>query len=103
MSSEIGLQGSPERQRQPRMITREESMLPREAYDALELKRTLRFDRGQPEDEKTDDKDVDITVKTTATGTHDIQYIKRTLNLTKQTVPPVKDFKEAQNYNANHV
>ncbi len=24
-----------------------------------------------------------------------LQYFKRTLNLTKQTVPPVKDFKEA--------
>ena len=78
-------------------------MLLREAYDALERKRTLRFDRGQPEDEKTDDKDVDITVKTTATGTHDIQYIKRTLNLTKQTIPPEKDFKEARKDDDNRV
>ncbi len=46
-------------------------MLPREAYDALECKRTLRFKRGQPEDEETDDEDVDITVRTTATGTYD--------------------------------
>ncbi len=62
------------------MMTREESMLPKEAYDALEVKRTLHFNQGQPEDEETDDKDVDITVRTTATGTQ----------LTKQTVPPVK-------------
>ncbi len=46
-------------------------MLPREAYDALERKCTLRFNRGQPEDEESDDKDVDIMVRTTATGTQD--------------------------------
>ncbi len=46
-------------------------MLPREAYDVLERKRTLPFNQGQSEDEETDDKDVDITVRTTATGTQD--------------------------------
>ncbi len=46
-------------------------MLPREAYDALECKHTLRFNQGQPEDKETDDKDVDIMVRTTATGTQD--------------------------------
>ncbi len=46
-------------------------MLSREAYDALEHKRTLRCNQGQPDDEDTDDKDVDITVKTNATGTQD--------------------------------
>ncbi len=61
-------------------------MLPREEYDALECKRTLRFNQGQPEDEETDDKDMDITVRTTATGTQDTTVVKRTLNLTKQTV-----------------
>ncbi len=71
VSPEIGLQGSLERQCQPHMMTREKSMLQREAYDALERKRTLRFNRGQPEDEEIDDKDVDITVRTTATGTQD--------------------------------
>ncbi len=50
---------------------REESMLPREAYDALEWKCTLCFNQGQPEDEDTDDEDVDITIRTTATGTQD--------------------------------
>jgi hypothetical protein len=53
------------------MMTREESVLPREAYDALECKRTLHFNQGQPEDEETDDNDVDIMVWTTATGTQD--------------------------------
>ena len=67
MSPEIRLQGSLDRQHQPRMMTREESMLSREAYDALERKCTLRFNPGQPEDEETDDKDVDIMVRTTAT------------------------------------
>jgi hypothetical protein len=84
------LQGSPKRRRQPCMITREESMFPREAYDALECKRTLCFNQGQPEDEETDDKDVDIMVRTTATEHRTLQYVKKTLNLTKQTVPPVK-------------
>ncbi len=46
-------------------------MLPREAYDALECKRTLRCNQGQPKDEDTDVEDVDITVRTTATGTQD--------------------------------
>ncbi len=72
------------------MMTREESMIPREAYDTLERKCTLRFDQGQPENEETDDKDVDITVRTTATEPRTLQYVKRTLNLTKQTIPPVK-------------
>ncbi len=71
VSPEIGLQESPERRRQPHMMTGEESMLPREAYDALECKRTLHFNQEQPEDKETDDKDVDITVGTTATGTQD--------------------------------
>ncbi len=53
------------------MMTMEESMLPREAYDALECKCTLCCNQGQPEDEDTDDKDVNITVRTTATGTQD--------------------------------
>ncbi len=65
------LQRSQERRRQPCMMTREESMLPREAYDALERKRTLHCNQGQPEDEEKDDKDVDIMVRTTATGTQD--------------------------------
>ena len=65
------LQGSPERQCQLRMMTREESLLPREAYDALECKRTDHFYQGQPEDEETNDKGVDITVRTTATGNQD--------------------------------
>ncbi len=46
-------------------------MLPREAYDAFERKHTLHFNKGQPEDKETDDKGVDIMVRTTATGTQD--------------------------------
>ncbi len=38
-------------------------MLPRDAYDALERKHTLYFNQGQPDDEVTDDKDVDIMDK----------------------------------------
>jgi hypothetical protein len=53
------------------MMTREEGMLPREAYDALERKCTLHFNRGRPEDEETNDTGVDIMVRTTATGTQD--------------------------------
>jgi hypothetical protein len=53
------------------MMTSKESTLPREAFNALERKRTLRFNQGQPEDEETNDKDVDLTVRTTATGTQD--------------------------------
>ncbi len=53
------------------MMTREESILPREAYDAFERKCTLRLNQEQPEDEDTDDKDVDITIRTTATRTQD--------------------------------
>jgi hypothetical protein len=60
-----------ERQSQPHMMTREECMLPRAAYDTLERKRTLCCNQGEPEDEDTDDKDVDVTVRTTATGTQD--------------------------------
>jgi hypothetical protein len=60
-----------ERQRPPRMMTKQESMLPREAYDALKCKRTLRFNQGQPEDKETNDKSVDTMVRTTATGTQD--------------------------------
>ncbi len=71
VSPEIELDGSPERQCQPHMMTREEIMLPREAYDALERKRTLHFNPGQPEDEETDDKDVNIMVRTIATGSQD--------------------------------
>ncbi len=84
------LQGSPERQHQPLMMTREESMLPREACDALEHKRTLRFNQGQPEDEETDDKDVDIMVRTTITGTQDTTVCQENTQLDKQTVSPVK-------------
>jgi hypothetical protein len=62
---------SPERRRQPGVMTREESMLWREAYDFLEHKCALHFNRGPPEDKETDDKDVDITVRTTAIGTQD--------------------------------
>jgi hypothetical protein len=83
VSPEIGLQGSPERRHQPRMMTREESLLPREAYDALEHKHTLRFNQGQPEDEETDDKDVDITVRTTATGTQDTTVPQENTQLDK--------------------
>jgi hypothetical protein len=53
------------------MMTREERMVLREAYDALERKHTLRLNQGQPEDEETNDKGVDITVRTTATGNQD--------------------------------
>jgi hypothetical protein len=77
------LQGSPERWRQPCMMIREESMLPREAYDALECKRTLCFNQWQPEDEETDDKDVDITVRTTATGTQDTPVRQENTQLDK--------------------
>ncbi len=83
VSLEIGLQGSPERQRQLRMMTREESMLPREAYDALERKRTLRFNQGQPENEETDGKDVDVMVRTTATGTQDTTVRQENTQLDK--------------------
>jgi hypothetical protein len=58
-------------------------MLPRERYDALERKRTLCFNRGQPEDEETDDKDVDIMVKTTATGTQDTKVCQENTQLDK--------------------
>jgi hypothetical protein len=53
------------------MMTREKNILPREAYDALECKRTLCCNQGQPENEDADDKDVYITVRTTVTGTQD--------------------------------
>ena len=81
------LQGSRERQCQPRMMTREESLLLREAYDALKCKHTLCFNQGQPEDEETDDKDVDITVRTTATGTQDttVRQENTQLNKTNRT------------------
>ncbi len=58
-------------------------MLPREAYDALERKRTLRFNQGQPEDEETDDKDVDIMVRTAATGTQDTTVCQENTQLDK--------------------
>ncbi len=63
-------------------------MLPREAYDALECKRTLHFNLGQPEDEETDDKDVDIMVRTTATGTQDttVRQENTQLNKTNRTI-----------------
>jgi hypothetical protein len=77
------LQGSPERQCQFCMMNREESMLPREAYDALERKRTLRFNQGQPEDEEINDKDVDIMVRTTATGTQDTTVHQENTQLDK--------------------
>ncbi len=83
MSLVIGLQGSLERQHQLHVMTRKESMLPIEAYDALECKRTLHFNQGQPEDEETDDKDVDITVRTTATGTQDTTVRQENIQLDK--------------------
>jgi hypothetical protein len=83
VSPEIRLQGSMEKRHQPRMMTREESMLPREAYNAIECKRTLCFNRGQPEDEETDDKDVDIMVRTTATGTQDTTVRQENTQLDK--------------------
>jgi hypothetical protein len=46
-------------------------------------KRTLRFNQGQPEDEETDDKDVDITVRTTATGTQDTTVRQENTQLDK--------------------
>ncbi len=58
-------------------------MLPREAYDALESKRTLHFNQGQPEDEETDDKDVDIQVGTTATETQDTTVHQENTQLDK--------------------
>jgi hypothetical protein len=51
--------------------------------DALECKHTLRFKQGQPEDEETDDKDVDITVRTTATGTQDTTVHQENTQLDK--------------------
>ncbi len=64
-------------------MTREESMLPREAYDALECKRTLRFNRGQSPDEETDDKDVNIMVRTTATETQNTTVRQENTQLDK--------------------
>jgi hypothetical protein len=58
-------------------------MLPREAYDALERKHTLHFNQGQPEDEETNDKDVDIMVRTTATGTQDTTVRQENTQLVK--------------------
>jgi hypothetical protein len=58
-------------------------MLPREAYDALEHKRTLCFNQGQPEDEEIDDKDVDIMVRTTATETQDTTVCQQNTQLDK--------------------
>ncbi len=83
MSPKIERQRSLERQCQPHMMTREESMLPREAYDALECKRTLHFNQEQPEDEKTDVKDVNIMVRTTATGTQDTTVRQENTQLDK--------------------
>ncbi len=85
MSPEIGLQGSLERQRQLHMMNREERMLLREAYGALENKRTLCFNQGQPEDEETDDKDVYIMVRTAATGTQDTTVHQENTQLDKTT------------------
>jgi hypothetical protein len=53
------------------MMTREECILPREVYDALECKRTLHLNPGQPEDEETNDEGVDIRVRVSVTGTQD--------------------------------
>ncbi len=53
------------------MMTRAECMLPREAYGALERKRTYHFNQGQLEDEETNDKGVDMRVRVTVTGTQD--------------------------------
>ncbi len=52
-------------------MTRAECMLPREAYYALERKRTLCFNCGQPEDKETNDKGVDMRIGVTVTGTQD--------------------------------
>ncbi len=81
---------SPVRQHPPHMRTGAERMLPREAYDALECKRTDHFYQGQPEDEETDDEGVDIRVGVTGTGTQDTTVHQETLNSTKPMVPPVK-------------
>jgi hypothetical protein len=62
---------SPATQCSPHLMTGAERMLPREAYDALERKRTVCCNWGQPEDKVTDDKGVDIMVRVTATGTQD--------------------------------
>jgi hypothetical protein len=65
------------------MMTGDESMLPREAYDTLECKCTLHFNQGQPEDEETDDKHLDIMVRTTATGTQDTTVRQENTQLDK--------------------
>jgi hypothetical protein len=62
---------SPARQHRLCLMTGAECMLPRGAYDALERKRTVRFNQGQPEDKGTNDKGVDIRVWVTKTGTQD--------------------------------
>ncbi len=94
------LQGSPERQCQPCMMTREESMLPREAYNALERMRTLRFNQEQPEDEETDDKDVVITVRTTAIVTQDTTVCQENtqldkINCTSNETAPIPNVKHS--------
>ncbi len=58
-------------------------MLSREACDALEHKRTLRFNQGQSEHEKTDVEDVDIMVRTTATGIQDTTVCQENTQLDK--------------------
>ncbi len=58
-------------------------MLSREAYDALEHKRTLRFHQGQPENKEIHDKDVVIMVRTTASGTQDTTVRQENTQLDK--------------------
>jgi hypothetical protein len=65
------------------MMTKEESLLSRKAYGAIERKRTLHFNQGQPEDKETDDKDMDIMVRTTATGTQDTTVCQENTQLDK--------------------
>ncbi len=62
---------SPATGRPPHLMTGAECMLPREAYDALEWKRTVHCNQGQPEDKATNDEAVDIKVRVTVTGTQD--------------------------------
>ncbi len=68
-------------QRPPCLMTGAKRMVPREAYDALERKHTVHCNQGQPEDEDTDDKVMDTTVRVTATGSQDMTLILRNAQL----------------------
>ncbi len=75
-------------------------MLQREAYDALERKRTLHFNQLQPEDEEKDDKDVDIMVRTTATGIQDTTVHQDNTQLdktnhTSSETPPIPNVRHS--------